>query len=390
MLCVPFRHLRVLVLATGVQRAGLCASLTLSILLGCNLAHAADVSWVSGKKLDEQLAAAVTVSWTNLPLGRALASLAETQHVATLLDRRIDPDREISLSLSRRPLADAFQQIASDTHTGYCQFGPLAYFGPEASARRLRTLAAMSLDQARALGASGARKFLVLRSWQWDDLSEPRELVAHLAAETDVKVAGAERVPHDLWRGADLPPLSWLDRMTLVLAEFDLTFRIEHGGTEVEIIKLPGQIAVTRNFAAKGDAAKLARTWSRSLPDARITFEKGRIQVIGRVEDQEWIETQLRGKPLDRPVVTAGPEVYKLSVEKAALDSVLNQLANRLELQLDWDRPAIDRARISTEQLITVQVSDVSLDELLRAVLAGTGLNFRRTGQKIAIFPAAL
>ena len=124
------------------------------------------------------------------------------------------------------------------------------------------------------------------------------------------------------------------------------------------------------------------------IPDARITVEKGRIQVIGRVEDQEWIETQLRGKPLDRPVVTAGPEVYKLSVEKAALDSVLNQLANRLELQLDWDRPTIDRARISTEQLITVQVSDVSLDELLKAVLAGTGLNFRRAGQKIAIFPA--
>jgi hypothetical protein len=362
--------------------------LAFSILLGCNLAHSADVSWTTGKKLDEQLATPVTVSWTNLPLGRALASLAETQHVAILLDRRIDPDREISLSLSRRPLADAFQQIASETQTGYSQFGPLAYFGPESSARRLRTLGAICLDQGRALATNAARKFLVLRSWQWEDLSEPRELVAHLAAEADVKIVGAERVPHDLWRGANLPPLSWLDRMTLVLAEFDLTFKIEHGGTEIEIIKLPGQIAVTRSFAATRDAAKLARTWSRSLPDARITVDKGRIQVVGRIEDQDWIENRLRGKPLDRPVVTAGPEVYKLSVEKAALESVLNQLATRLELQLDWDRAAIDRARISTDQLVTVQVSDASLDELLKAVLAGTGLNFRRAGQRISIFPA--
>ena len=191
-----------------------------------------------------------------------------------------------------------------------------------------------------------------------------------------------------MWRGADLPPLSWLDRLTLVLAEFDLTFKIERGGAEVEIIKIPAQVAITRSFAAPRDAAKLARTWSRSLPNARITVEKGRIQVVGLVEDQEWIETRLSGKPLDRPVVTAGPEVYKLSVEKAALESVLKQLAVRLDLQLDWDRAAIDRARISTDQLISVQVSDASLDELLKTVLAGTGLNFRRAGQKITIFPA--
>src|SRR4051794_23782081 len=244
-------------LAASVQRAVRRVCLALSFLLGCNLAHSADVSWATGKKLDEQLATSVTISWTNLPLGRALASLAEAQHVAILLDRRVDPDREISLALSRRPLAEALQQIASETQTGYSQFGPLAYFGPESSARRLRTLGAMCLDQARALGTNGARKFLVLRSWQWEDLSEPRELVASLAAEASVKIAGADRVGHDLWRGADLPPLSWLDRLTLVLAEFDLTFKIERGGAEIEIIKLPAQVAITRGFAAPRDAAKL-------------------------------------------------------------------------------------------------------------------------------------
>jgi hypothetical protein len=344
-------------------------------------------NWATGARLKERLAAHVTVSWSNLPLGRALAGLGAAEHVAIVLDRRVDPDRAVSLSLSQQPLATAFAEIARKTEIGYCQFGPVAYFGPPEAARLLRTLAAVRLDEIRPLGSAGARKFLVLRTWTWDELAEPRALVADLAAEADVEIVGAERIPHDLWPAADLPQLSWIDRLTLLAAEFDLAFRVESSGRKVTLIPIDKDTAVTRTYAAGRDAAKVAKAWARAIPGVQITVDKDKIRLKGRVEDHELVEQRLRGKSLDRPTVTTGPEVYQLSVESAALSKVIDQLTGRLNLQIQWDRAAIDAAGISVDQLISVKVKDASLDDLVRAVLAGTGLDFRRNGQEISIFP---
>ena len=64
------------------------------------------------------------------------------------------------------------------------------------------------------------------------------------------------------------------------------------------------------------------------------------------------------------------------------------QLAERLNLEFDWDRTAMDAAGIAADQLVSVKVKDASLDELVRAVLAGTGLAFRRNDRKILLYPA--
>lgn len=97
-----------------------------------------------------------------------------------------------------------------------------------------------------------------------------------------------------------------------------------------------------------------------------------------RVEDHELIERRLRGKPLTPTAVTLGPERYQLSIEKAVLLKVVEELAGRLNLTIRWDRAAIETAGLSAEQLVTVQVQDADLDELLGAVLTGTGLTFQR------------
>ena len=99
-------------------------------------------------------------------------------------------------------------------------------------------------------------------------------------------------------------------------------------------------------------------------------------------------QQRLRGKPTEQTTVTAGKEVFQLSVENAALDQVVAQLAERLNLEFDWDRAAIDDAGIAADQLVSVKVKDASLDELVQAVLAGTGLAFRRNDRKISLYPA--
>jgi hypothetical protein len=323
-----------------------------------------------------------------VPLARALASLSSAHRVAIVLDRRIDPGQPVTLAVTSEPLADMLQRLATHLGAGYCQLGPVAYLGPTEMASRLRTLAAMRLEEVRALPSGSARKFLVMRSWKWEELAEPAQLAELLATEAGVRLVGGAQIPHDLWPAAELPPLSWLDRLTLVAAQFDLTFRVSEGGKQVELTGPPSEVRVVRNYAAGRDAKAVVKRWSKDLPAAEVSLAGDKIRVAARVEDHEAIETRLRGKSLTPTTVTLGPERYQLSIEKAVLTKVIDELAGRLNLTITWDRAAMDASGLSAEQLVTVKIQDADLDALLRAVLNGTGLTFQRQDRAVTIRPA--
>ena len=108
----------------------------------------------------------------------------------------------------------------------------------------------------------------------WDDLATPRELVTKLAAENGVELAGLELVPHDLWAAADLPPLLWTDRLTLLAIQFDLTFAISADGTAVRLTALPDRLAVVRSYAGGSDPAATARKFAVAAPGAEIKVSR--------------------------------------------------------------------------------------------------------------------
>jgi hypothetical protein len=359
----------------------------LLVACGAPLAAAGPASAISPAEMRRKLAAAASISWSQVPLRRALDALGQAQHLTIVLDRRVDPTRSVTLGGSPEPLANLLARIAESVDCGYSQLGSVAYIGPRDSARRLRTVAAARLDDARRLPKTAARKFLLQKSWQWDEASEPAQLLESLAGEADVQLAGLKQVPHDLWPAADLPPLSWVDRLTLVAVQFDLTFQVDAAGTKVTLRPLPEKVTVARDYRAGREAKTLAQNWSREMPEARIKLAGQKLHVDAPLEVHEVIEQRLKGKSLDAPAVTHGPQQYQLTVEKASLEKVVGQLAERLQLEFVWDRPAIKAAGLSTDQLVSVQVDKVQLDALLRAVFDGTGLAFERRGQVVEVKP---
>src|SRR5262249_28482908 len=152
-----------------------------------------------------------------------------------------------------------------------------------------------------------------------------------------IAIDGKDVIPHDLWRAADLPQLSWVDRLTLVLAQFDKTFRIESSGTRVQIVPAPKKVSLVRTYQAGKQAKAVAKRWATALPKAQVTVEGESVRVAGTAEDHHFVEHRLRGAPTRKTTITQGQEVYQLKVNEAALSQIAAQLAERLHLQFEWD-----------------------------------------------------
>ena len=136
-----------------------------------------------------------------------------------------------------------------------------------------------------------------MRSWQWNDLTTPQDLLDELAQEASIQWRGAEQIPHDLWPLADLPPLAWADRLTMVLAGFDLTFRVAPDGETVEIVPWPAldKIVYQKRYPGSQQAKSLAKKLGEQFAQSKITVAGNDLLITGRYEDHVQIAALLPG-----------------------------------------------------------------------------------------------
>jgi hypothetical protein len=274
--------------------------------------------------------------------------------VAVLIDRRVDPGQRLDLTLRNVPLESAFQAIADRCGLGTSRLGDVVYLGPPSVAVRLRPIASELQKAVKQLPAAQQRKLVQARSLGWEELSTPRDLLAQLGLQSGIEIVGLERVPHDLWAAADLPPLSLMDRLTLIAVQYGLGVTVAGGGARLELAPLPDDA---------GSKDERREPTARRIPAARAPGGG----VSGSVE-------QIR--------------IQRMSVEAEPVGMVLRQLSDRLGLELRIDEKALSAAGISLDQRVSVTVENASVDELLRRLLKSTGISFRRRRNVVEIMPA--
>jgi len=356
------------------------------------------IAWHAGSDLRKQLDQTVGVTWSGIPFRRALTSLSQSQRIAIMLDRRIDPGQSIELTSGDQTLDALLKLIArkvkSDVGCGIGWVGPVCYFGPEATAKKIRTLAALRRDDAMRLSKTARAELLKTHSWRWPDLAVPGDLLAALAAESQIEIQSGDRIPHDLWAAADLPAISFIDRLTLVAAQFDLTFEIAADGQSVKLVDMPESVELTRTYPLRGAQAlqtgEIVSKLKGALPDATIEAASGKLSIRGRAEDQDFVLSFLSGEPAKK--VTVGDpknaqKRYQLTIVMA-VGPLIKKLGQQMKLDVRIDEAAISAAGLSLDTKVDVSVKDVSADQLLRAVLDPAGLTFERNGNVISVVPA--
>lgn len=328
-------------------------ALAAAILVSAGQGHAADgPQWATGASLQKSLSQKVDILWSGNPLRQAIGSLSRAQRVAFLVDRRVDPGQKLDLRFDGVPMETVLMKIANSCGAGVSRLGSVVYLGPAYAAEQLPVLANECEKNVRRLPAATQRKFLQTKPLVWDDLSSPRDLMAGLGQQGGIKIAGLEQVPHDLWAAADLPPLSLVDRLTLVAVQFDLTFTVAADGTQIELVPVPANL--------RGAAA------NRSPPVAPQVLPK---------------------RPAAKPPGTEKTLIKRFEVQQKPLGLVLRELASKLDLELKIDEPAIQAAGVSLDQRVSATVENATVDEALRKLLESTGLTFRRRQKTVQIVP---
>jgi hypothetical protein len=372
------------------------ACLVLLLALPTASAAGAGVSWRTGPALDAELQSPIDLSLSEAPLRKALCDLSLRWRVAIYIDRRIDPGRLLKVDVRDLPLEDALRQIAQTHRLGLTFLGPVAYFGPPQAAARMRTVVELRREELRRLPGRAAKKFLRAEPIRWGDFATPRDLLTQMAAENELTIVGLEQIPHDLWAAADLPPLTLVERLTLVLGQFDYTFSAEHAGQRVRLLPLGDNVALLRSYASPGDPQQTAKRWAARVPGAKIQVQESWILVRGLLEEQEQIAALAHpaaAKPAAaRGARTARPraEEKRFTVPKSRgrLEFLLQEYAKRLGVELRIDREALQRAGVSLDQVVSFSVTEATVDELFQAIAAAAHCTCRRVGEAIEISAA--
>ncbi|MEM8946616.1 MAG: hypothetical protein AAGD11_15695 [Planctomycetota bacterium] len=322
-------------------RATTMTAATLLLFSACSATSRSHAS-----PLDPKLERKITVTWQGQELGTAVQRLSTASDISVWLDRRVDPQRKVSLQVVNQSTWQALNKLTKENELGFSQLRELIYIAPRPRARELTTLVQHARKSLDPLPRRVHRRWTKSAPVDWPRLSEPRMLIEAWLAAADVQIVNAEAIPHDLLPARSLPTLAMIDRLVLLLAGFDLTCQASPDGSKCLIVPIQRPLRLTGNTTS-------SQSTSRS-PNARRTKT---------ADSKQLFTLRLKNQPLGR---------------------VLDRFSKQLKLEITWATPIEDDAR---ERLISCDVTQVELDDLLGEVLKSTELQHRLEGTRVTIEP---
>jgi hypothetical protein len=324
-------------------------------------------------------------TWKQVSLKAVVEDLARVHRIFLLLDRRVDPGQQLDYTAPNGSLEVTLRGIAEHLKLGIAIGNGWVYVGPADAAKKIRTLCAL-----REVAAETELPKELRTSWQrrtalaWQNPKPPREL-----AEGEVGKLGTftnpEAIVHDLWEPRHWPAMSLIERLSLILVQFDLTWQWENEGQKLKLVPLPPEVAVTKQYTVADPAQFETKLRGFNLA-AKIEVLDKVVKITGTAEDQQIATDLAAGKKAQKVVVKNSTARYTLKVN-LPVQKLLQALAPKLELQVEFDEAAIQQANLSLVREIQLDVNQVTQEELLTKVVEPAGLKYEIQGKKLLISP---
>jgi len=337
---------------------------------------------LTGAHFRTQLDQPLSADWSNVPLRDVLARLSQDRQIALLRDRRIDPDRPLTLQIRQARLREGLEQLARRCGAAVSVVGNTVYLGPPRAASDLRTLVRLRTDE--LLGRRGEiperRTFDLSRrqTIAWSDLAEPRQILTDIAQRYDLRIEGLERIPHDLWPRAALPEADAIEALSLVLVQFDRTFRWGPQARRIELVSLPDVVAIEKRYTVPAPRAQsLMNELKQRWPNVEFRQSGRQVVVLAKIEAHEWLDQRLRPRAArSKPTSSSGPSdrppplrrrLFTLRVQNVPVIAIMKKL-EATGAVFRYDPKAFAAAGIDLNQRVDIDVHQATADEFFRAI----------------------
>ncbi len=267
----------------------------------------------TGRELADVLNEKIGWSGSGVSAAKLLRQWQTQRRVAVLFDRRLDPNRVVSVATGFSSGSHVLQQICESlSDVTWCASSKWVYVGPATSSDRLLPL--LDLHQQHVMALRGRlptasfRKLTAEYPQGWSRLSEPRSIVTSAAEQSGITIQNPELIPHDLWDAAGLPRMSFVELATIVLNQFDLmlipgskpdTFRIEPIDTSQSL---------DRSYAFGRERREaITKAYRERFPELEAQWAAGNLKVSASLEQHAWFAALLRQQSAAAAVQLAVP-----------------------------------------------------------------------------------
>ena len=340
-----------------------CHSITLAQSDSRVLVETQKNKYLTGKKLDRRNVRALSIWWKDAELRDRLTAFSETQDIAIMLDRRVDPSTIVNLGVENRTLEQVFRRISSTAKIGVCRIEDCYYFGPVDATIALPIAMDTLSRQAKKVARRSAVRWTAKRPVRTGPVVETKALIQAIATKHGFVVNGLEELPHDLWYSVSLPPTSVIAQIQLMLAGFDKTFEIDPNAKSITIIDFPKIESVKRVFTVTKRPANTKELIAQ-FPDLRISYRSKAVVATGPPQQLALLEAALIASVEPR---TGQVVRFDLNTESDRL-TILRTIAQDAKLELVLGE--IPPTELSDR--IKINASKVTQSELIFEALKGS------------------
>jgi hypothetical protein len=361
-------------------------------LLAGGIADAAEparpaIVWKLGQDFTTTLQSPGSGTWKQVPLKRVMADLARVHRTFLLLDRRVDPAQQLDYTAPNGSLEVTLRGIADHLKLGIAIGNGWVYIGPPDAAKKIRTLCALREADVETQLPKELRTHWQRRSvLVWQNPKPPRELAESLVEKLG-QFTNAEAIVSDLWEPRHWPTMPALEQLSLLLVQFDLTWTWEEEGQKLKLVPLPQEVSITKQYTV-ADPVQFAAKLKEFKLTVKVELSDKTFKITGTAEDQQIAADLAAGKTARKVTVNTNPDLQRYTLKvNLPVQKLLQALAPKLGLQVEFDEAAIQKANLSLDREIQLDVNQVTQDELLTKVVEPAGLKFEIQGKKLLIKP---
>lgn len=333
---------------------------------------------VTGDRLQKALLQRQSISYQESSLGKSLRELQANTGICILLDRRVDPTITVNLTTPFVTSREVIEALAR--HVGmsasFCETYTL--IGPASATGKTKTLSTINRKSIsglrRKMDEDVYRKLVDRKPRSWPRLSQPAQLILDAAESIGIELENSDRIPHDVWAEATLPPMPFCDFASLLLIQFNLSFEVTQDGL-IRIISAPEDVGIKRSHrVAASDKAAAAQRLDAAFPDLGATWRGNTISVVATVEMHEFLEQLIKNKRLpDSNVGFAGfqTQLFTFKVPTGTpLSAIVAQFRQR-GVPIRIEGITEEEANKVLEQTVQLDLKQVEGREFFPKVFAG-------------------